>query len=61
MKFFDSCKERVTMADVARDIKYDEAFEAYLAWLHALPKEQKENPRLRPPYPGKWGKGKRNV
>jgi len=49
MKFFDSCDERVTLADVADDIKEDEMFEQYLKMLHELPPEEKkalrEDPR----------------
>ncbi len=30
MRFFDSCAERVTLADVAEDIASDIAFEKYL-------------------------------
>ena len=61
MKFFGSIDNRVTLSDVARDIRNDEDFEAYLKWLHELPPEQKKNPRLRPHYPGRWGKGRRYV
>lgn len=34
MRFFDSCVERVTLADVAEDIAGDLAFEKYLKKLH---------------------------
>ena len=34
MRFFDSCVERVTLADVAEDIANDLAFEKYLKKLH---------------------------
>ena len=34
MRFFDSCCERVTLADVAEDIANDLAFEKYLKKLH---------------------------
>ena len=34
MRFFDSCAERVTLADVAEDIASDIAFEKYLKKLH---------------------------
>lgn len=34
MRFFDSCSERVTLADVAEDIASDLAFEKYLKRLH---------------------------
>jgi len=33
MKFFDSCVERVTLADVSQDIANDLAFEKYLKTL----------------------------
>ena len=35
MRFFDSCVERVTLADVAEDIANDLAFEKHLKKLHA--------------------------
>ena len=41
MKFFDSCVQRVTLADVARDIANDERFERHLKYLHELPPEAK--------------------
>ena len=34
MRFFDSCVERVTLADVAEDIASDLAFEKHLKKLH---------------------------
>lgn len=34
MRFFDSCCERVTLADVAEDIASDLRFERYLEKLH---------------------------
>lgn len=34
MRFFDSCAERVTLADVSEDIASDLAFEKYLKRLH---------------------------
>ena len=34
MRFFDSCVERVTLADVAEDIENDLRFEKYLKKLH---------------------------
>lgn len=34
MKFFDSCVERVTLADVSQDIANDLAFEKYLKTLY---------------------------
>lgn len=34
MRFFDSCMERVTLADAAEDIANDLAFERYLKKLH---------------------------
>ena len=34
MRFFDSCVERVTLADVAEDIANDLAFEKHLKKLH---------------------------
>ena len=34
MRFFDSCCERVTLADVAEDIANDLRFERYLKKLH---------------------------
>jgi len=34
MRFFDSCGERVTLADVAEDIANDLRFERYLKKLH---------------------------
>lgn len=34
MRFFDSCAERVTLADVAEDIASDLAFEKHLKRLH---------------------------
>ena len=34
MRIFDSCVERVTLADVAEDIASDIAFEKYLKKLH---------------------------
>ena len=34
MRFFDSCVERVTLADVAEDIANDLAFEKHLKMLH---------------------------
>ena len=34
MRFFDSCAERVTLADVAEDIASDIAFEKYVKKLH---------------------------
>lgn len=34
MRFFDSCCERVTLADVAEDIASDLRFEKYLKKLH---------------------------
>ena len=34
MRFFDSCVERVTLADVAEDIANDLAFEKLLKKLH---------------------------
>lgn len=34
MRIFDSCVERVTLADVAEDIAGDLAFEKYLKKLH---------------------------
>ena len=49
MRFFDSCVERVTLADVAEDIANDLAFERYLKKLHESTerekahKEKKEN------------------
>ena len=33
MRFFDSCADRVTLADVAEDIANDLAFEKYLKTL----------------------------
>lgn len=41
MRFFDSCCERVTLADVAEDIANDLAFEKYLKKLH----EERERAR----------------
>ena len=34
MRFFDSCVQRVTLADVAEDIASDLAFEKHLKKLH---------------------------
>ena len=34
MRVFDSCTQRVTLADVAEDIANDLAFEKYLKKLH---------------------------
>ena len=34
MRIFDSCVERVTLADVAEDIASDIAFEKYVKKLH---------------------------
>ena len=34
MRFFDSCAQRVTLADVAEDIANDLAFEKHLKKLH---------------------------
>ena len=34
MRFFDSCAEHVTLADVSEDIASDLAFEKYLKRLH---------------------------
>ena len=34
MRFFDSCVERVTLADVAEDIENDLRFDKYLKKLH---------------------------
>ena len=34
MRFFDSCVDRVTLADVSDDIASDLAFEKYLRNLH---------------------------
>ena len=34
MRFYDSCCERVTLADVAEDIANDLRFERYLKKLH---------------------------
>lgn len=34
MRFYDSCAERVTLADVAEDIANDLRFERYLKKLH---------------------------
>ena len=34
MRFFDSCAQRVTLADVADDIANDLAFEKHLKKLH---------------------------
>ncbi len=34
MRFFDSCTNRVTLADVAKDIANDLAFEKHLKKLH---------------------------
>lgn len=42
MKFFDSCGERVTLADVAEDIANDLAFEKYLKKLHEAREREKE-------------------
>lgn len=42
MRFFDSCVERVTLADVAEDIASDLAFEKYLKKLH----EQREREKI---------------
>lgn len=41
MRFFDSCVERVTLADVAEDIAGDLAFERYLKKLHENKERQK--------------------
>lgn len=41
MRVFDSCCERVTLADVAEDIANDLAFEKYLKKLH----EERERAR----------------
>ena len=41
MKFFDSCTNRVTLADVAKDIANDLAFEKYLKKLHEQKKREK--------------------
>lgn len=41
MRFFDSCTQRVTLADVAEDIANDLAFEKYLKKLH----EERERAR----------------
>ena len=41
MRFFDSCTQRVTLADVAEDIANDLAFEKYLEKLH----EERERAR----------------
>ena len=42
MRFFDSCVERVTLADVSEDIASDLAFEKYLKKLH----EQREREKI---------------
>lgn len=42
MRFFDSCAERVTPAEVAEDIASDLAFEKYLKKLHEERKRAKE-------------------
>lgn len=42
MRFFDSCAERVTLADVAEDIASDLAFEKYLKKLHEERERAKE-------------------
>lgn len=44
MRFFDSCVERVTLADVAEDIANDLAFERYLKKLHENKERQKAYP-----------------
>ena len=41
MRFFDSCCERVTLADVAEDIASDLRFERYLKKLHEERKRAK--------------------
>lgn len=41
MRFFDSCVERVTLADVAEDIANDLAFEKYLKKLHERREREK--------------------
>ena len=41
MRFFDSCVERVTLADVAEDIANDLAFGRYLKKLHENKERQK--------------------
>lgn len=41
MRFFDSCAERVTLADVAEDIANDLAFEKHLKKLHEQKKREK--------------------
>ena len=42
MRFFDSCVERVTLADVAEDIANDLAFEKNLKKLH----EERERAKI---------------
>ena len=42
MRFFDSCVERVTLADTAEDIANDLAFERYLKKVHES-KEREKN------------------
>ena len=51
MRFFDSCVERVTLADVAEDIANDLAFEKHLKKLH----EERERAKA---YAAKKGKEK---
>lgn len=43
MRIFDSCCERVTLADVAEDITSDLRFEKYLKKLHEGREREKEH------------------
>ena len=43
MRIFDSCCERVTLADVAEDIASDLRFEKYLKKLHEGREREKEH------------------
>lgn len=52
MRFFDSCCERVTLADVAEDIASDLRFEKYLKKLH----DERERAKA---YAAKKGKEKK--
>ena len=45
MRFFDSCVERVTLADVAEDIANDLAFEKHLKKLHENKEREKAHNR----------------
>lgn len=47
MRFFDSCAERVTLADVAEDIASDLVFERYLKKLHENREREKAYKKIK--------------